>query len=148
MPDEATPTIQTMPLAELRRRVREVESLLRVAREHIRASFDRETPTDDGEDHAAATAARVTSILEEVEQLLPGFKRAPLTPEERDRLHIAELKAVLAHVEDGFARVELFERVGAEVGSLLTLLTDRLERARRNAELALTIQEVQRRRLS
>jgi hypothetical protein len=77
--------LPSLPIDELRRRVREAESLLRVAKSHAR----------DGHDNAEAAeyaSRRITSLLGEVDGLFPGLHE-PQRPDPNIERLVAELAA-------------------------------------------------------
>jgi hypothetical protein len=75
--------LPSLPIDELRRRVREAESLLRVAKSHAR----------EGHDNAEAAeyaSRRITSLLGEVDGLFPGLHE-PQRPDPNIERLVAEL---------------------------------------------------------
>lgn len=58
--------LHAIPLADLRERVREAESLLRIARQHARDAKEDATRTE-------YTSRRIAAVLQEVDALFPGL---------------------------------------------------------------------------
>jgi hypothetical protein len=75
--------LPSLPIDELRRRVREAESLLRVAKSHAREGHDNP-------DAAEYAGRRITSLLGEVDGLFPGLHE-PQRPDANIERLVAEL---------------------------------------------------------
>jgi hypothetical protein len=84
--------LPSMSLDEMRRRVREAETLLRVAAQHARDAHD--DPANN--EHANA---RIQSICHEVEELFPGMHE-PAGPDREVEEALAGLRAAASQADD------------------------------------------------
>lgn len=156
-------TLNELAMEDLRERAREVEHLLRVARQAVEEGFQ-------AEDGGAAAIARMTELFEEVGALLPG-DATPLTREEREALErsteesrqafldaldeplppvpegtppptpeeIEHAHALIAQLQEQIERAEILEDIADGLRELAALLEDSMEASRSEAALKLTI---------